>query len=79
MTVNWNTHHGVLRDFITSISNIVRFRYHEVVLAGSIIIACNCIKIKKVKRHIKEDWYKFYQNESQKAFANAYIWICIGN
>ena len=79
VTVNWNTCHRGLRDFIASVSNIVRFSDYEVVLAGSISIACNGIKLEKVKCHVKEDWYKFYQNNSQKAFANAYRWLCIRN
>ena len=77
VTVNWNTCHRVLRDFIASDSNIVRFSDYEVVLAGSISIACNGIKIEKVKCHVKEDWYKFYQNNSQKAFVNACRCLCI--
>ena len=72
VTINWNTYHGVLRDITTSVSNIAKFSDYEVKLAGDIIIACNGIKLEKVKRHVKENWYKFYQNESQKAYANAY-------
>ena len=103
MTVNWNTHHGVLKDSATSpirlegyssfpngstvvtgllvkglstinssFSNIVRFSNYEVALAGNISTACNGIKLKEVKHHVRENWLKFYQNQSQKAVANQY-------
>ena len=52
---------------------------HEMVLGGNISMACNSIKSEKVKSHVKKNWYKFYQNESQKAFANIYEGICIRN
>ena len=49
------------------------------VLGGNISMAYNSIKSEKVKHHVKRNWYKFYQNESQKAFANEYKWIRIRN
>ena len=48
-------------------------------LAGNISIALNDIKLKEIKHHVRKNWLKFYQNKSQKAFANAYRWICIKN
>ena len=72
VNVNWNTHCGVLRDFATLVSTIVRICDYEMVLGGNISMACNGIKLEKVKHHVKENWYKFYQSESQKAYANAY-------
>ena len=79
LTINWNTNHCILRNITTPVSNIAKFSDYEVKLAGDISIACNGIKLEKVKHHVKENWYKFYQNESQKAFVNAYRWICIRN
>ena len=79
VNVNWNTHRGVLRDFATLVSTIVRICDYEMVQGGNISMACNGIILEKVKCHVKVNWYKFYQNESQKAFANICNWIRIRN
>ena len=55
---NWNTRHRVLRDFIASDSSKARLTGYEVVLASSISIARNGIKLERVKCCVKEDWYK---------------------
>ena len=54
-TDNWNTCHRVLRDFISLDSNKTRLTGYEVVLAGSISIARNGIKLRRVKCCVKED------------------------
>ena len=58
VTDNWNTRHRVLRDFIASDSNKTRLTGYEVALFGSISIACNGIKLERVKCCFKEHWYK---------------------
>ena len=66
MTVNWNTHQGILRDIGTSFSNTVRFSNYKVALAGNVNIACNGIKLKKVKHHVRDIWPNFIKMNLSK-------------
>ena len=58
---------------------MVRNCDYEMVLGGNINMACNGIKSERVKCYSKNIWYKFYENESLKAFVNVYKRIRIRN
>ena len=61
-------------------TNLIRFRDYKVTLVDNISKACNGIKLEEIECHTRRKWFKFYLNESQNFFKNAYIgWMCFKN